>query len=149
MRYQGAFTLIEIMIVVIIIGVLAGIAVPLYSKTVERARISEAVGVLGSIRDAEIRYALEYGNYSPGGDLTALDIQVNTSGKFFSFNTYGKGAPDNPDPLDYVYERIACAVRNSLDAGVFTGGSCTDYCITISENGTLASDCTPVNNIFN
>lgn len=141
------FTLIEIMIVVIIIGVLAGVAVPLYSKAVERSRISEAANILASIRDAEMRYALEYGNYT-SGNLAALDINVTDPGKYFDFDTLGNGAPDNADPLDGTYERIAKAKRLSLDAGVYSGGACTDYEIFMLENGTMTSTCAPVNALF-
>ena len=44
---RHAFTLVELIIVVIIIGVLASIAIPQFSKTMERSRIAEASAVLG------------------------------------------------------------------------------------------------------
>ncbi len=56
---QG-FTLLELTIVVVIIGILAGAAVPIYVATVARAKESEGWQFLGAIRAAEIRYYTEH-----------------------------------------------------------------------------------------
>ncbi len=47
------FTLIELLVVVLIIGILAAIALPQYTKAVERSRMAEAVQVLGDLATAE------------------------------------------------------------------------------------------------
>lgn len=44
------FTLIEIMVVIIMVGILAAIALPIYTSYVNRARVSEAVSTLGAIK---------------------------------------------------------------------------------------------------
>ena len=43
------FTLVELMVVIIIVGILAAIAVPLYTGYVERARVTEATSIMGAI----------------------------------------------------------------------------------------------------
>jgi prepilin-type N-terminal cleavage/methylation domain-containing protein len=50
-RREG-FTLLEVLIVVIIVGVLAAVAMPLLTRQIERARATEAVHELGHIRNA-------------------------------------------------------------------------------------------------
>lgn len=44
------FTLIEVMVVIIMVGILAAIALPIYTNYVRRARVSEAVSTLGAIK---------------------------------------------------------------------------------------------------
>ncbi len=54
-RYRG-FTLVEVLIVIAILGILASIAVPLYSQHVERARFIVCVTDLRDIRDRIAAY---------------------------------------------------------------------------------------------
>ena len=52
------FTLVELLVVVLIIGVLAAIAVPQYRKALERARGREAMGLVKTMFDAQQYYKL-------------------------------------------------------------------------------------------
>ncbi|NQT47316.1 MAG: prepilin-type N-terminal cleavage/methylation domain-containing protein [Candidatus Omnitrophica bacterium] len=60
---KKSFTLIELLIVVIIVGILATVALPQYTKVVEKARWTEAVSMLGTMRKAAIIYYNEHGYY--------------------------------------------------------------------------------------
>lgn len=51
-RFQKAFTLIELIAVVIVLAILAGVAVPRYFDYTDRARVSATQGSLGNIRSA-------------------------------------------------------------------------------------------------
>ncbi|MBI4509660.1 MAG: type II secretion system protein [Deltaproteobacteria bacterium] len=58
-RRQGAFTLIELMVVVAIIGVLAAVAVPAFMRYIRKAKTTEAVENIQKMYGASRSYLLE------------------------------------------------------------------------------------------
>lgn len=58
-----AFTLIELLIVIVIISVLAIIAVPQYQSYVDKAKWTEVINMLGALRQACEEYYSENGDY--------------------------------------------------------------------------------------
>lgn len=65
----NGFTLIEVMIVVVIVGVLAAIAIPAFLRYQARARTSEARTNLGAVFTAETAYFAEQKRY---GDFNGI-----------------------------------------------------------------------------
>ena len=86
MKNKSGFTLLEIIIVIIIIGVLASLALPRFFRTVEYSRASEALASLGAIRQSFNRCYLFDSNYTIcGNDWESLDIG-NMSAESTLFN---------------------------------------------------------------
>lgn len=71
------FTLIEILIVVIIIGILAAIALPNFSKSKEGALDKEAIANLKLIQAAEKIYQMETNNYYPSSGSQSDIATIN------------------------------------------------------------------------
>ena len=73
---HAAFTLIEIMIVTLIIGILLSIAIPNFTRTREVARQKSCVANLKQIEMAKELWAMD--NHGANGDTVALSLLVGT-----------------------------------------------------------------------
>ena len=70
------FTLIEILVAVLIIGILAAIAIPQYQFSVEKTKAAQAFTILKALNDATERYYLTHGQYPALNDYDVLDITI-------------------------------------------------------------------------
>ena len=74
LRDNKGFTLIELMIVVVIIGILAAIAIPRFGQATARAKEKEADGILKSLYTAQMAYSAKRGTLAT--DPVVLNQEV-------------------------------------------------------------------------
>ena len=98
---RKGFTLIELVIVIIILGILAAIGLSQYSKMVEKSRGAEARALLGDLRTAEV-------------------AENNENSDYVSVTTLGIGAPDGTCDANHFFS-YTC----STTTGACTATRCT------------------------
>lgn len=93
---RQAFTLIEIIIVLVLIAILASFSTMLLSKSTKRAYARAGTANLNLIHAANVYYHLRNGvdvNASTAGDLsainTALDLKITSNGVTYSCTNSG------------------------------------------------------------
>lgn len=76
-----AFTLIELLIVITVIGIVAGIAIPTYHSSVRKANEAAAVTTLNAIKVAQAKYVVDhqshYGTFRELFEEGYLDKRFN------------------------------------------------------------------------
>lgn len=123
---KKGFTLMELIVVVIIIGILAMIGLPQFFKVAERGRAAEGLSALGAVRNAQLRYAAEHGVTAV--NITALDMDVPTLKFFGAVGLPAAGVDVNTSPAS----EVANITRTGADNSGF--GS---YAMSISASGNV------------
>ncbi|PIQ87845.1 MAG: hypothetical protein COV73_01975 [Candidatus Omnitrophica bacterium CG11_big_fil_rev_8_21_14_0_20_43_6] len=120
---RRGFTLIELIIVIIIVGILATIGMTQYTKVVEKGRAAEARQILGSLRSAQNAYYLEYGLYT--GTMANLGVGAGACDvdHFFGYTCAGTGTCTATRCTAAPTKLIGPAYNKTLTAAGVWGGS--------------------------
>lgn len=128
-RNSRGFTLVELIIVMIVLGIMAALAIPKFFNMSEDAKYSAVQGALGGVRSAVANYyAKEAARNGTGTYPLAADL--TTDGKVLD----GK-VPDNPystaSPKNAVALAAAVTAKGTLGCGTTPAG--TGWCYNESN----------------
>ena len=123
MQAQKGFTLVELMIVVIIVGILAAVAIPAYQDYVVRAKIPDATSALAAKRVQMEQYFQDNRTYVGG---TACNADA-TSSRYFTFS-----CPAAATATTYTLQAVGI-------------GSMAGFNYTIDDTNTKTSNITAAN----
>ena len=128
---KKGFTLLEVIVVIIILGVLAALALPRLFSNIEFSRSAEALNSIGAVRQSVERCATMSGDvytncntFSPGGNLDLNDPAAEPGAHFAYVVTPGAAAGNY----------TVTATRNAVD----TGDGTSTVTLTVSRTaGTI------------
>jgi prepilin-type N-terminal cleavage/methylation domain-containing protein len=86
MRSKRGFTLIELMIVVVILGILAAIAIPKFGQVTKRSKEAEGPPILRQLHTLQERHREATGGYATTVNLLEGGATNFGNGKYYSFS---------------------------------------------------------------
>lgn len=100
-HHRKGFTLIEVLVVVLIIGILAAVALPQYQKAVYKSRYASLKNLTKSFANAEELFYMSNGTYTL--NLNELDIEAPFSSVDDTHETY----------IDYIFDWGLCRLSST------------------------------------
>lgn len=150
MKKQQGFTLIELVVVIVILGLLAATALPRFINATDKARTASVQGVAGGLRSA---ISLARSQYVLNGDKTATSVVMD--GQTVTVLAEGSpadghgGRPDStangisvamPDPDNFTVTHTATVATYQPTSGGSTSCQVTytpanDPPVVVTKNG--------------
>jgi len=126
-RTRNAFTLVEILIVVVILGILAAIVIPQFSEASSEARLNSLLGNLQTVRSQLQLYKVQHRDLLPGqavigGDVAAAGF-VNNLLNDPDYGAYVQRFPANNYIADPAQRDAITCVNNINAAPTGTEGT--------------------------
>jgi prepilin-type N-terminal cleavage/methylation domain-containing protein len=118
-RTRRAFSMVELMVVVLIVGILVSAAIPMMKGRTDASKWSEAKTTMGTIATALRAYGSERGSFASAPSLAEVGIlNGDLDGTYFSHGAYAiTSASASNGQTSFV---ITCKVADSTRADVPT-----------------------------
>ncbi len=138
MLNKKGFTLIELLVVIIIVGILASVSIPMMRGNVSRAKASEAIAGVGSIRTQMRLVRAEHGAYNVGVSAGAVVNNVpgfttgDLAGRYYSDADYSIVA------LGFDADNFEAKATGAASGGT-SGDTMTGIDVTMDQDGALTT----------
>lgn len=125
-RNERGFTMLELLIVVLIVGILVTLAVPQYVEFTERARVVEATSMIAAIRRAVQLRKSETGSYASTDEQLQAYVSYPTSGTttYWTYHILGSSG------VGYIISATRTTKGTTTNNGKYI-----NYVFTTSANG--------------
>ena len=100
-KAKKGYTLLEVLVVVVIIGVLTYVSVPTYNRLINKSDVSDALHKIDMFSGAEGKYFIEHGGYT--GSLGSLETPLKGSSAEISTTNYNYSLGDPHENNYCVY----------------------------------------------
>ena len=112
MKKSAAFTLIELLVVIVIIAILAGIALPVFSKVLEKGRVTQDCSNLRQLGIGTVAYLNDNND-----TLFNLNTQVS-SNNYMAPGLLEVNYVPNPKAFQSPFDKRGTAIPNPVSYGV-------------------------------
>ncbi len=138
MKNKKGFTLVEVLVVIVIVGVLAGIAMPVYTSQVKRSYRVEALSQLTAIRSAMADF------FTMNNKYTGADFGTPLSATAIGYENPATQATNTGQTAHFTYGiSVGSATTYTITAtGVAVSPLATTDTVIIKETGAITGTLT-------
>jgi len=143
-KKQKGYTLLEILVIVVIIGILASVSVPIYNKVINKSEVSDALHKIDMFSGAQGKYFIQNGSYT--GDLSNLETPLKGNSSNISTANFNYYAGDPGEGNYCIYSESTTKdytlARNYRDnSEILCSGNDCDKVSSFVKTGSLAALC--------
>ena len=140
-KTNGGFSLVELLVVLLIMSVIAGIAIPLYLNQKQRSYLSLAQSDATAIGQEIQSIVADYTSFGSGACTANLCPLTLTAGSVIAFTAMtaatGSGTAVATGPGSTTTSTLRLSPKSSA-TGNLGSGTAANWCVIVANNGTFA-----------